>query len=60
MSAMDAVEIADGEHCAFCLRRRIRKPVMTSILSFLDERDILDALSLAYLAVGSLLDRNFD
>jgi hypothetical protein len=23
MAAMDAIEIADGEHCAFCLRRDV-------------------------------------
>ena len=32
MAAMDAIEIADGEHCAFGFAGTSRQPVTTSIL----------------------------
>ena len=40
MAAMDAIEIADGEHCAFCLRRHIPPTGDDIHPSFLDERAI--------------------
>jgi hypothetical protein len=46
MAAMDAIEIADGEHCAFCLRRHIPPTGDDIHPSFLDER-----------AIASLLER---
>jgi hypothetical protein len=44
MSAMNAIEIADGEHCAFCLRRHIPPTGDDIHPSFLDERAIACAI----------------
>ncbi len=44
MSAMNAIEIADGEHCAFCLRRHIPPTGDDIHPCFLDERAIACAI----------------